>query len=89
MLLASVTMNPHVAGWQNLAAVHRRLGENDLATRANWELQALAKKGAPAPGASEVVRWVDTKTFASATASDVRWPADVASRSAQSPTTRK
>jgi hypothetical protein len=89
MLLASVTMQPHVAGWQNLAAVHRRLGESDLATRADWERQALAKKGAPTSDASEVVRWVDTKTFASASAADVRWPADVAARPAASSTTRK
>ena len=90
MLLASVTMYPHIAGWQNLAAVHRRLGENDLATRADWERQALAAKGAAPSGASDIVRWVDPKTFSSKSSSDVRWPADVAAKPAgAAPTTRK
>lgn len=89
MLLASVTLHPHVAGWQNLAVVHRRLGENDLASRADYERQALAKSGGSVQDASQVVRWVDTKTFAASGANDVRWPADVAAKPAAGATTRK
>lgn len=90
MLIASVTTRPHLAGWQNLAAVHRQLGETDLAARAEWERQNLAKRSGPTNGSSEVVRWVDSKTFVNAGEGDVRWPAEVAARPAgASATARK
>jgi tetratricopeptide (TPR) repeat protein len=67
-LLHSVTIHPHVEGWHNLAAVHRRLGENELARLADEERQRLVAQGAPAMTASQSqVKWVDARTFASST----------------------
>jgi tetratricopeptide (TPR) repeat protein len=81
LLLASITAHPHVAGWQNLAAIHRRLGETDLAKRADAERELLASKpGAATTDASAMVRWVDPKTFAATGGNDVKWPAEVASK---------
>ena len=85
LLLTSVTTHPHVAGWQNLAAIHRRLGETDLADRAEAERQLLASKtGAANSAASGMVRWVDQQTFAASGGADVSWPASVAARPAPS-----
>jgi tetratricopeptide (TPR) repeat protein len=74
-LLHSVTIQPHVEGWHNLAAVHRRLGETELAQLAENERRLLASKP-PARGASsaassaeKIVTWVDSQTFATAAAS--------------------
>jgi tetratricopeptide (TPR) repeat protein len=81
-LVASITSHPHVEGWQNLAAVHRRLGEMDLAKRAENERQLLASKpGAAAKHASSTVHWVDSKTFAASGGQDVQWPAEIAKKS--------
>jgi tetratricopeptide (TPR) repeat protein len=81
LLLHSVSMQPHLAGWQNLAAVHRRLGENDLAERAERERELLARQAAKSPAeAAGIVRWVDTKTFAASGGNDIRWPAETAGK---------
>jgi hypothetical protein len=83
LLLHSVSIQPHVAGWQNLAAVHHRLGESDLAARAERERELLARQGQKSPAeAAGIVRWVDTKTFAASGGSDIRWPAETAGKSA-------
>jgi tetratricopeptide (TPR) repeat protein len=85
-LLHSVTLRPHVEGWQNLAVVHRRLGETDLAERAERERQLLATKPASAANNSaEMIRWVDPKSFAASGGPDVKWPPNAAQTVAASP----
>jgi hypothetical protein len=70
-LLHSVTVQPHVEGWQNLATVHRRLGEAELAQLADNERQLLARQQpATATNSENKVTWVDPKTFAAARGSD-------------------
>ena len=82
LLVHSVTVHPHVEGWHNLATVHRRLGETELAQRAEGESQLLAQQaGKSSANSSEMVRWVDPKTFAASGGSDVRWPDNVAAKS--------
>ncbi len=64
-LLHSVTIQPHEEGWHNLATVHRRLGETQLAQLADNERQLLAAKSPPATTrAEQAVTWVDPWTFA-------------------------
>jgi tetratricopeptide (TPR) repeat protein len=70
-LLHSVTIQPHVEGWHNLATVHRRLGETELAQLAEIEHQLLAAKQ-PA-GADKLVHWVDPQTFASSGSQESGW----------------
>jgi hypothetical protein len=74
-LVHSVTTRPHAEGWHNLAVVHERLGEADLARLARSEQQLLAR-GAAAPPAAPTgqVQWVDTQTFAASGAADTAWP---------------
>jgi tetratricopeptide (TPR) repeat protein len=77
LLVYSVNIHPHLEGWHNLAVVHRRLGESDLAERAEAERQLLVQKGAKSPdNASNIVRWVDPKTFAASAGPDMPPPAD-------------
>jgi tetratricopeptide (TPR) repeat protein len=84
LLQASITAHPHVEGWQNLATVHRRLGETDLAKRAEHERQLLASKpNSASASAKAAVTLVDPKTFAASGAEDVTWPAGVANRAAR------
>jgi tetratricopeptide (TPR) repeat protein len=75
LLVQSVTLHPHRQGWQNLAVLHRRLGENDLAQRAEAEIQLLDKQQGQPADANNMVRWVDTKTFAASGGGDANWPA--------------
>jgi hypothetical protein len=75
LLLYSLRVHPHTQGWQNLATVHRRLGETDLARLADHEQQLLAQKSAPTTDNSgDTVRWVDPKTFASTGGHDAQAP---------------
>jgi tetratricopeptide (TPR) repeat protein len=75
LLLHSLRLHPHVQGWQNLSAVHRQLGETDLAKLAENERQLLAQKsGEIAAAAGDMVRWVDPKTFAAAGGHDAQTP---------------
>ncbi len=77
LLVHSVNLHPHVEGWHNLAVVHRRLGETDLAERAEAERLQLAQKATKtATGAGGMVRWVDPKTFAATSGRDGQSPAD-------------
>lgn len=62
LLLQSLSVAPQAAVWQNLAIVHTRLGENDLAAQARSKAASLAH---PAPVTSTgPVTWVDPATFA-------------------------
>jgi tetratricopeptide (TPR) repeat protein len=75
LLLYSLRLHPHVQGWQNLAVVHRQLGETELAKLADNERQLLApKSGESADAAGDMVRWVDPKTFAAAGGHDAQAP---------------
>jgi tetratricopeptide (TPR) repeat protein len=67
-LLHSLAVSPQPTAWQNLAAVHRALGQNQLAEAASREAQLLATRqqqaGMAAAGSATQVRWVDPATFA-------------------------
>lgn len=68
LLIRSVAVSPQVTTWKNLAVVHKRAGDGDLAKRA--ESQALAlQKTRPAPSDVPNVQWVDPATFSSTTSS--------------------
>jgi tetratricopeptide (TPR) repeat protein len=85
LLVHSVTVHPHLEGWHNLSVVHRRLGEADLASRAENEWKLLAQQsGKSRTRSNQMVQWVDTKTFASSGGGDVHWPATVAAKPAAS-----
>src|SRR5207245_2382677 len=75
LLVHSVTTHPHVEGWHNLAVVHRRLGETDLAQRAEAERQFLVQRPEKsAESSTDTVRWVDPKTFAASGSRDAQGP---------------
>lgn len=64
LLQQSVASKPHAEGWQNLAIVHERLGEAQLAQLAKQEF-ALAAARSPTAGKNQPpVTWLDTKAFA-------------------------
>ncbi|MEX2139384.1 MAG: hypothetical protein WD894_08990 [Pirellulales bacterium] len=95
-LLHSVRSGPQAAAWHNLAIVHHRLGELDLAGRADWESRQVANARetarAAAAGkpwqdaATPTVEWVDPATFAKSTngTSGVPLPATAPQRITQS-----
>jgi hypothetical protein len=69
-----VTTRSHAEGWQNLAIVHKRLGETQLATLAEQELAALGGSNAlAAANKSNAVRWVEPKTFAASGGQNQSW----------------
>src|SRR5947209_6576071 len=93
LLVHSITVHPHVEGWHNLAVVHHRLGETDLAQRAESQRQLLAQQSAKsADGAGDTVRWVDPKTFAAGVNQDAQSSANqryaVTPAAASAPTRR-
>jgi tetratricopeptide (TPR) repeat protein len=88
LLTRSISIRPQVESWHNLAVVHRRLGEGELARRAEGERDQLAhKSGGRASGAEGRVQWVDTKAFVSAGGGDVAWPENPATKSTAAATT--
>ena len=66
--------HPHAEGWHNLAVVHRRLGEEDLARLADHERQVASQRATLPTLSDATIRWVDTKTFAAASPDAVAWP---------------
>lgn len=65
VLLHSVTTKPHADGWHNLAVVHDRLGETELANRARQESARLSTSPVSVqPAGKPSVQWVDAATFA-------------------------
>lgn len=62
MLRRSVRSQPSRAAWHNLAVVHERLGEQDLAIQARQELERL--DAAEQDARREQVQWLDNRTFA-------------------------
>lgn len=57
----SAAASPQATTWMNLASVHVRLGEPDLAVQAKVQAEALAKTGRT--GANPIVHCVDPDTF--------------------------
>lgn len=83
LLQHSIAIHPHIAGWQNLAEVHRRLGEADLAKLADSERLVLAQQTAKQPtAAGEMIHFVDPKAFAASGNADVPWTADATATAA-------
>lgn len=86
LLLQSATLRPRKETWQNLAVVHDRLGEADLANKARFEMQ-LVERQRPARATSRsglAVDWVDASQFADKTPV----PTQPAARSAAVPATK-
>jgi len=66
-LVHAVSLGGPVEAWHNLAVVHERLGEEELARAALAQWQAASRQGqggAAAAALPSAVRWVDTATFA-------------------------
>ena len=63
LLAHSARLWPQAVTYRNLASVHLRLGEKELAERALAKADELAKAGRT--GEQSPVRWVDPDTFAS------------------------
>ncbi len=65
-LLHSVMVSPQPTTWENLSAIHRALGEQDLANRAHQEaVLAAARQNHRLGSQAIVVEWLDPTTFAS------------------------
>jgi len=86
LLVQSVAIHPHVAGWENLVIVHRRLGETDLERKAEHELKLLEQQKQKSPdGDTDMVRWVDSRSFAASPGGDVHWSASTDTKTAAAP----
>ena len=59
LLVRSVTINPQAESWQNLATVHDRIGEADMAALARNEAEMI-RGSAEQSSSSRVIRWVDS-----------------------------
>lgn len=87
-LLHSLSIHPQVETWHNLAAVHERLGEAELARLAENERRMLALRDPrPAHTNGKYIAWVDASTFAAQEAREDRTPLSTASQPAN--TTRR
>ncbi len=71
MLQLSVLCHPTVAAWQNLGAIHKKLGETAFATQAQSQADFLKKSGRD--NSSPPIQWVDSNTFAGTTAQSEGW----------------
>jgi tetratricopeptide (TPR) repeat protein len=92
MLLESAALSSEATTWHNLAVVHARLGENQLADRA--QAQAIALGHAAPVGSVPQVQWVDPTTFAgtsSVTEGSIRpaTPAKASGKPADAPTSNE
>lgn len=77
VLQRGIATSPHPAMWNNLGAIHDRLGEPQLAAAARWEAQALAA-GASGNGRALVpthnVQWIPAQYFAATARPNVAAP---------------
>jgi tetratricopeptide (TPR) repeat protein len=73
LLQQSVTVKPHAEGWQNLAIVHERLGETQLAQLAKQEFTLAASRSPTAGKNQPPVTWLDTKQFAATAGPQPTW----------------
>jgi tetratricopeptide (TPR) repeat protein len=67
----SLSICPQATGWHNLAVVYQRLGQVELARRADWQAEVARRAEAPRASAKQgpspqSVRWVDPQMFAQA-----------------------
>jgi tetratricopeptide (TPR) repeat protein len=86
LLQHSVQIKPEVESWHNLAVVHRRLGEIELARQADRQRELLAQKaGGRSGSAGDLVRWVDPQTFAASAGKEAARPANTAAKPPASP----
>jgi polysaccharide export outer membrane protein len=69
----AVSVTPVAESWHNLAVVHDRLGEVDLARRARDELQAAARQAGREPSRTPVV-WLTPEQFQRSTPSPAAAP---------------
>lgn len=98
-LLHSVRSAPQPTAWRNLAIVHHRLGELDLANRADWESRKVviaSQKGRASIEAKPrqdvsvpLVEWVDPATFVKTTNITSGVPLPAPQRAARAPSTTK
>ena len=65
LLVMSVNLAPQPEAWHNLAVVHERLGELELARKARYELQlaSRAESGRSVAANGVTVDWVDPARF--------------------------
>ncbi len=65
VLQHAISIRPEPEIWHNVAIVHQRLGEIELAQQAyqQYELTASRQSGDPRAGRVESVQWVDPQTF--------------------------
>jgi hypothetical protein len=63
MFLRSLAVSPQPAVWQNLAKVHERLGETQLAASARGQMHGKSTESSAVPP----VTWVNPSTFAQTT----------------------
>lgn len=70
LLVMSANVSPTVETWHNLAVVHDRLGEADLAHKARYEMQLASRQAASRVTTSKGlnVEWVDASKFKEQTA---------------------
>ena len=73
VLAHSLSIAPQSTTWRNLAIVHQKLGEADLAARAGSESQALAareRKEQGRNGSAPDVKWIAPEAFANTSSSN-------------------
>lgn len=77
VLRTGLAASPHPTMWNNLASIHDRLGEPQLAAAARWEAQALAN-GAAGGGRALVpthdVQWIPAQSFAATARPNIAAP---------------
>lgn len=89
VLIHSVSVQSHVEGWQNLAVVHNRLGEHDLARKASYERELILARSAGKPRSDEPVIWVGPQEFNAAGGPDAMAAAPTHTRAPSGSTTRR
>ncbi|MEX2113124.1 MAG: tetratricopeptide repeat protein [Pirellulales bacterium] len=64
LLIRSVVVSPQATTWKNLAAIHARIGEHQMAERAKQRAFAMQQQGRDL-SSTPAVQWVDPAVFAS------------------------
>jgi tetratricopeptide (TPR) repeat protein len=64
LLIRSVVISPQATTWRNLASIHGRIGEHQLAERAKQRALAMQRQGRDL-ASTPAVQWVDPTVFAS------------------------
>jgi tetratricopeptide (TPR) repeat protein len=68
LLIRSVVVSPQATTWKNLAAIHTRIGEHQVAERAKQRALAMQQHGQDL-SSTPAVQWVDPAVFASTASS--------------------